>query len=231
MRNFCFTLFLILPFLLTAQTTTTPAKPLSKKEEAKDTRRFKGMVIGGFNVSQVDGDRMGGYYKFGFNGGVGAFAMIKKNFSISAELLYSMKGAKSSLSNAKISSRVIQLDYAEAPIMFNYHDKKLAIFGAGFSFGGLVRRKQSTFNDFGNETGQLKLPNGAYVSNDKYVAQYKRYDIQFVGHVTFLIKKFIGIQARFGYSIAPIAVGMPDGNLKNSKQWNNVLSLRAMYIF
>jgi len=230
MRNICLSIFLILSYVLQAQTIPL-SKGNSKEEDKADNRRFKGMVIAGFNVAQVDGDRMGGYYKFGFNGGVGAFAMIKKKFSISAELLYSMKGARSQLSTAKVSARVIQLDYAEAPIMFNYHDKKLAIFGLGLSFGGLIRRKQATYDGFGYDTGQLKLPNGSYISNDNYVAGYKKYDLQFIGHVTFLIKKVIGIQGRFGYSIAPIGIGMAGGNLKNSKQWNNVLSLRTMYIF
>lgn len=230
MRNICLSIFLIISCFLQAQTSTATQTNI-KEDNAKEKRRFKGMVIAGFNVAQVDGDRMGGYYKFGFNGGVGAFAMIKKKFSISAELLYNMKGARSQLSTSRVSSRIIQLDYAEAPIMFNYHDKKLAIFGLGFSFGGLIRQKQLTFDAFGNETGQLKLPNGSFISNENYVAGYKKYDFQFIGHVTFIIKKIIGIQGRFGYSIAPIGVGMADGNLKNSKQWNNVLSLRTMYIF
>ena len=230
MRNICLSIFLILSCFIQAQT-STGSKPSANEDDTKDNSRFKGMVIAGFNVSQVDGDRMGGYYKFGFNGGVGAFAMIKKKFSISAELLYSMKGARSQLSTSKVSSRVIQLDYAEAPIMFNFHDKKIAIFGLGFSFGGLIRKKQATYDIFGYDTGQLKLPNGSYISNDNYVAGYKKYDFQFIGHVTFIIKKVIGIQGRFGYSMAPIGIGMGDGNLKNSKQWNNVLSLRTMYIF
>jgi len=39
------------------------------------------------------------------------------------------------------------------------------------------------------------------------------------------------VQARFNYSITPIAHNLPDGNLRNGNQWNNVLSLRLMYIF
>lgn len=117
----------------TADATTTNTKESVSAEDKFAKRRFIGMVIAGFNMTQVDGDRMAGYYNFGFNGGVGAFAKIGKRFSISMELLYNMKGAKSQLNYAKINARYITLDYADIPVMFNFHDKQIAIFGAGFS--------------------------------------------------------------------------------------------------
>jgi hypothetical protein len=239
--KYLFILFFALANLSSnAQTLTTTIKKKTPTENTPEQdkfekRRFRGMVIAGFNMSQVDGDRMGGYYKFGFNGGVGAFAMIKKKFSISMELLYNMKGAKSQLSNAKYSSRNITLDYADIPIMFNFHDKHIAIFGGGFSIGGLIRKKQVIYDDNGYEQPNLKYKvNGQdrFVTIESYMNNYRGFDFQFVGHATFLIKRKIGIQARFGYSILGLGkVRFPDGNLRDGQQRNNVLSLRMFYMF
>lgn len=235
MRVILFIFLLCISFVTIAQD-TKPAEPNTAAVTKKKERRFRGMIIAGFNACQVDGDRMAGYYKFGFNGGVGAFAMISKRFSISAELLYSMKGGKNTITSSKYSTRNITLDYAEAPIMFNYHDRKVAIFGAGFSMGGLVRNKQVVYNEFGTQQQYVNIKDatGNMVQvdlNDEYFRHYRKYEFAVVAHATFLIKNIVAIQARFQYSMIPIATNLPDGNLKNGNQWNNVLSLRAMYLF
>jgi hypothetical protein len=214
--------------------------PEAKQNSDKFNKRiFRGMVIAGFNATQVDGDRLAGYYNFGFNGGVGAFIMLekKRKVSISAELLYSMKGAKSTITTSKVDSRTIALDYAEIPIMVNFHDKQVAIFGAGFAVGGLVRNVQKAYDGFGNSANlSYKDANGVTQSIDitpgsAYYSFYRKYELGVVAHATFLIKKVIGVQARFNYSMLPIAHNLPDGNLRNGNQWNNALSLRLMYIF
>ena len=221
-------------YMLQAQKESSLTKESTSADEKFANRRFRGMIIAGFNMSQVDGDRMAGYYKFGFNGGIGAFAMIKKKFSISMELLYNMKGAKSQLNNAKVNSRTITLDYADIPIMFNFHDKNIAIFGAGFSVGGLIRKKQDVYDGSGNKQFDLKYTvsgQDKYVNIESYMANYRGIDFQLVGHATFVVKKRIGIQARFGYSLLGLGkVPFIDGNLRSGQQRNNVLSLRLFYM-
>lgn len=221
--------------ILAAQDSDKKKDALQQEEDKLYQRRFRGMVVAGFSMSQIDGDRMAGYYKFGFNGGVGAYAMIKKRFSISMELLYSMRGAKSQLNNAKVSSRTISLDYLDVPIMFNYHDRKIAIFGAGFQVGALVRRKQTVYDSQGMQLSTLTYSVGGNertVAIDEYNANYRALDLQVVGHATFLIKKRIGIQGRFGYSILGMGKQkFDDGNLANKQQRSNVLSLRVFYMF
>ena len=218
-----------------AQGIVAPAKPVDAAKKKKEDRRFRGMVALGFNAAQIDGDRMAGYYTFGVNAGVGSFAMITKKLSISAEIGYSMKGGKSTLANSKISTRNIVLDYVEIPIMFNYHDPRIAIFGGGFTIGGLVRNKQTIYDSFGNQTNTLTYKDSqnndrSIQIDDAYLNLYRKYELGATAHVTFLIKNIIGIQCKFQYSIIPIAK-VPDGNLKNGAQRNNVLTLRAMYLF
>lgn len=223
-----------LPLSICAQIQNVPPKASESKEDKASKRRFRGMIIAGFNLSQIDGDRMAGYYKFGFNGGVGTFAMISKKFSISMELLYNMKGAKSQLNSAKLNSRNISLDYLDIPLMFNFHDKNIAIFGGGFSIGGLIRQRQDIYDAQGNKQLDLNYKiNGQdyFVTLDSYNKNYRAFDFQFVAHATFLIKKVIGVQARVGYSILGLGkTRFPDGNLSTGQQRSNVLSLRLFYL-
>lgn len=233
-RKFFF-IYVLCAFTLLSQAQNESKVAASTAAEDKASNRlFRGMIIAGFNMSQIDGDRMAGYYKFGFNGGVGVFAMIKKKFSISMELLYNMKGAKSQLSSSRINSRNITLDYVDIPVMFNFHDKKIAIFGGGLSVGALVRKKQDIYDGMGNKQVNMTYKvNGQdqYVDIESYMLNYRPYDLQVVGHATFLIKKRIGVQARFGYSIVGLGkVPFIDGNLRSGQQRNNVLSLRVFYM-
>jgi hypothetical protein len=119
--------------------------------------------------------------------------------------------------------------------MFNFHDKHIAIFGGGFSIGGLIRKKQVIYDDNGYEQPNLKYKvNGSdrQFPIETYMNNYRGFDFQFVGHATFLIKRKIGIQARFGYSILGLGKGrFIDGNLSSGQQRNNVLSLRMFYMF
>ena len=66
---------------------------------AVNAQRFKGEVIAGFNISQVDGDEVYGYSKFGANTGLGVmlpFSFKKngeRNWAVSMEMLWHQKGS------------------------------------------------------------------------------------------------------------------------------------------
>ncbi|MEL6944126.1 MAG: hypothetical protein AAFO82_15815, partial [Bacteroidota bacterium] len=51
-------------------------------------QRFKGAVVAGMNVSQIDGDLLFGFNKFGFNGGVQVSTIFTERWEMSVELLY-----------------------------------------------------------------------------------------------------------------------------------------------
>ena len=58
-------------------------------------QRFIGSVIAGVNFAQIEGDDVHGFYKVGFNGGLGLTVPVnrKQTWQVSVEMLYSMKGA------------------------------------------------------------------------------------------------------------------------------------------
>ncbi|MCF8331934.1 MAG: hypothetical protein K9H84_05735, partial [Bacteroidales bacterium] len=54
---------------------------------------IKGAAILGTNLSQVDGDEIYGFHKFGLNVGASAIIPIDDRWSVSLETLYSEKGS------------------------------------------------------------------------------------------------------------------------------------------
>lgn len=125
MKNYLTLLLLLITTALTAQ------------EELPD-RRFKGGVIVGVNLSQIDGDLLAGYNKPGINAGLAVSAILTKRWEIGIELLYSQKGASRTLNDQLASAfDKIRLNYVEAPILVHFHDWKFRV-STGFSYARLL---------------------------------------------------------------------------------------------
>ncbi len=195
--------------------------PKEGEEEAPNPKNglFKLLFIAGANAAQIDGDLDYGYRYFGAHVGLGTMVKFHKNFSVSMELLYSMKGARNRpnlrLSGDSITRFVIAQDYIEVPLSLNIHDKKLVIFNLGLSFGALVRFKQTV--------------NGLNQTDNPISGTPSRFDLSAQGGLHFLIKQKFGIGARFSYSLIPLRPAFP-GPTKVRNQYNNVVTLRFMYI-
>ncbi|NNC96227.1 MAG: PorT family protein [Chitinophagales bacterium] len=182
-----------------------------------DDARFRGGLILGFNATQIDGDDMGGFKKFGLNSGAIVYFVLDERFSISTSLLYSQKGAKSSFNTKNsFSSRKIIIDYVDIPIQFNYHDKEIAIFSGGIALGRLVRYKQFV---------------GGIPIHDTDPNPYSDWSLSAVANVTFLIKQQFGVNIHFQYSVLSLGERFDESNFKNRGQYNNILGLRTMYFF
>ena len=189
-------------------------------QESKKESIFKPAIVLGFNATQVDGDALAGYRKFGLNAGGTVFVRLPKNFSVNFEILYSQKGSKKSNNQLNIDApSKLVLDYVDVPLIFNYHDKdsrgkEIAIFGLGFVFNSLVRFKIE--DEFGP------------ISNAKN--PYQRFGLEAAANITFVFAKRFGANLRFTYSLLNIAKDpIAISNLKNNGQRNNVVTLRLMY--
>ena len=202
------------PFVPKAEKTAAPAEPI-----------INPVLIFGMNASQVWGDQLTGYRRVGANAGAGAFIRLPKHFSVSFEVLYSMKGANSGSresvkipgdTNVYYTSKLI-LDYIDVPIMFNYQDKRIAIFGAGVNYTSLVRYKEV------RNGKEYEYPGGN---------PYKVAGLEFVANVTFVFAKHYGVNLRYNMSILNInKEGIIYSTAKNKSQQNNYLTLRFMYFF
>jgi hypothetical protein len=204
-------------------------------------QRIKGEIIAGMNLSQVDGDEIYGFNKPGLNMGLGAIVPLGKNFSFSIETLFNQKGAyqgkqyKDQVIDTATGAVIaeyngmykLKLDYLEVPFLFQYTDKDIITAGLGFSYGRLVKIKE-----YEHDTLNLKttLNSGVYDKNDYNIL----FDIQLRIHKKIPRWK---LNVRYAYSVSEIRTRdfytvPPPGELYSTrKQYNNLLSLRVIYVF
>jgi hypothetical protein len=181
---------------------------------------FKALFVGGMNVSQMEGSGEATYRKFGALVGAGTVIKFSKRFSLSAELLYSQKGAKPQFSTDPVSGQKdkfnITADYLDFPITFSVHDKKVLMFGAGLQISALARYQQT---DTAGNNVTTHPPEGQ---------QPRKIDL--LGQIcgTFFIHRRIGIGMRFAYSLLKIRDAVQGSNFRG--EYNNTLSVRVSYL-
>jgi hypothetical protein len=196
-------------------------------------QRIQGAVIGGFNLSQVDGDEIYGFSKFGLNAGLGAVVPLGKNFSFSIETLYNQKGSfqskqyteTDSLGNEFNGQYKLNLDYLEVPVLFHYNDKDILMAGLGFSYGRLINVKEYEHT---RKVETTTLNGGPYDRNDFSVIADLRFRVW---------KKFPRFKANIRYSYSMVKIRTRDfyntrGEYVNTRdQFNNLISIRLIYMF
>lgn len=194
-----------------------------------NAQRIKGAIIGGFNTTQVDGDEVYGYHKWGFNVGASAIFPFGKtsNWSIGIETLFTQKGSYENDPNSPDSLGKpyynLRLNYAEVPVLLMYEDKKTLTFGAGFSWGRLV---SVTEIEHGNQTKTTLF------------GPYKRDDFSVLFDLRFKLYEGLKFNFRYQYSMIPIRHRIYDV-IDNSGirhtweryQYNSMLTFRFIYIF
>ncbi len=111
--------------------------------------RFRATIIGGVNLSQIDGDIQQGYRKKNVNIGLSCAAVFKPDFDISLEAFYNPRGAKPVSSGDFQGSKLhatMNLQYADVVGLFNFHsfphrskDFYRQTLKLGFSYGRLLK--------------------------------------------------------------------------------------------
>jgi len=184
---------------------------------------FKGEVIGGFNLSKVNGDETDGFKKLGLNGGVGIVAPIYKNWSLSLETIYSQKGSKlrPQYNDSLDGSYSLKLDYVEVPFMIQYTDKDNVSAGVGVSWGRLVNVDE--FKN-GYRIDSVTLQSGVF----------DRDDWSAFGDVRVRVYKNLIMNLRYTHSFDKIATRTlidSQGGKPNERDFYNVLfSFRLIYM-
>ncbi len=104
-------------------------------------QRFQGGITAGFNMSQLDGDRLAGYNQIGLVGGLRASALLADKWQLSLELLYSQLGSDRSRNDDPLSIYDnIRLNFVEAPVFVSFTDWKFRVY-AGGSYASLINYK------------------------------------------------------------------------------------------
>lgn len=186
-------------------------------------KTFSGGIVAGTNFAQVDGDKYAGYFKVGINAGAILHARVSNTFSVSMELLYSQKGARSNFrqeSSTKkytIINQRINLSYAEIPILLNAFDKNKSHVGIGFSYAQLINADETIQTDTTNTYDPNAYP-------------FKKIDLNFIASANLHLTKGLYANLRFQYSMLAIRKNV-DYEFARSQQFNNTWTLRLMYLF
>jgi len=86
-------------------------------------QRFSAAAVGGINLSQIDGDNVSGFNKFGWIGGLRASTLFEDHIQLDLELLFSQRGATSDRDTGFPRAPHVfdvQLNYAEIPVLFTF---------------------------------------------------------------------------------------------------------------
>lgn len=187
-------------------------------------QRIMGALIGGVNATQVDGDEVYGYHKFGLNLGAAAIVPIKGNWSVTLENVYSEKGShqRARSTDSLDGSYDLKINYLDVPVLLQYTDKGIVTFGLGGSWGGMVKIYEQRN---GNEVTSTTLTSGIY----------RRSDLNFLMNVKFRLVKRLHFDVRYAYSLRPIAtrevIDSKTGTPNIRDQYNGMFTFRFYYIF
>lgn len=189
----------------------------------EEPKLFTGGLVAGSTFSQVDGDKYAGYFKIGFNAGAILHARISKDFTLSMELLFTQKGARSnfrqnsSSDSFTIVNQNINLNYAEIPILINVYDRRKSHVGIGLSYAQLISSDEKIVTSPTRPYDQNQFP-------------FKKRDVNFIASANLHLVKGLYGNLRFQYSVLPIRENV-DYEFARSQQYNNMWVLRVMYLF
>ena len=155
---------------------------------AKCQQFFKGSIVAGINASQIDGDNLAGYDKFGFTAGAKVEFPLNSVLDFGLEFLISQRGSRSQIFPGQfIDIQQIHLNYAELPIIIKWSDwwveehefYRFNIHG-GISLGRLISAKtnfspSAISGNFVNNDISLLLGSGfSYSKNWTFSIRFTR---------------------------------------------------------
>jgi hypothetical protein len=99
---------------------------------------FQASAIVGFNLSQIDGDKLSGFHQPGVNVGAKVDFSLSERWRLGLEMLYSQQGARRVFNDDPSASLdKLRLNFVELPLMLHFRDWKLQA-GAGIIYHRLI---------------------------------------------------------------------------------------------
>lgn len=157
-------------------------------------QQIKAYMAGGFTASQIEGDELKGFDKWGGMFGVGATASLTSDnrWKLGVETDIVSRGAKNMTGNPY--SVRIPLKYVDIPVTFYYHDPKGGMtIGAGLTYGRLVQQPHDSVA-FGP----------AFIPDTVALKGFNTNDFLFTIEARFQVWQWIFFSLRYQRSIMPI---------------------------
>jgi hypothetical protein len=148
---------------------------------------------------------------------------MDEHVAASMEVLYSQKGSKSKepqllAAGYYINTYGVTLNYGEIPVMINYFDDHKNHFGGGFSYSRLGSSKEYITT--------TPPPATPFREHDY---PFKKSDINLLLGGSLHVYKGFFLNLRFQYSLLSIRNNVP--NITRGAQFNNLWTIRVMYLF
>lgn len=180
---------------------------------------FKGGILAGFNASQIDGDRFGGYHKAGMLVGAYVALPLKDQLFLRTELKFTEKGShkKTDPENDDYELYKARLGYIEMPFLLNWKYFENVSFDIGPSIGYLMYAKEE------NEYGEFPPED---------VKDFNSFEFGGNANVNYHFDPHFILQLAFFYSIIPVREHAGGGTYYlNRGQYNNMISFSLRYEF
>lgn len=184
-------------------------------------QNFKGGLRIGFNASQISGDDLSGFHKFGAIAGGYVNAAISPNgkWKIQPEINFSMKGSSSYLiadRNGYVHGKkyVLTLLYIDVPVLFKWNAWRGLdlLFGPSFNILCFAQEKD------GNGVMPGRPP-------------FRWGELSGVIGAEYLFKEHYGLSLRWSLSCIPVRVPNWVINRPIKKQFNDLISFSFYYQF
>ncbi|MBO4588095.1 MAG: outer membrane beta-barrel protein [Bacteroidales bacterium] len=162
---------------------------------AAQAQRIHAYVAAGATVSQVEGDELKGFKKWGGTAGVGAMVRLTENgrWKMSVEADFAQRGFRNNIKHPESYVTSITLNYIDIPVVFHFHDNKGGLeVGAGILYGRLVKQPHGT----------LEFPS-TFVPDTSNM-EFLKNDFAALLDLRFTIWRGLQLNLRFQYSIIPI---------------------------
>lgn len=172
-----------------------------------NAQRIHAYVAAGATVSQVEGDELKGFKKWGGTAGVGAMVKLTENnrWKMSVEVDFAQRGFKNKTRNPYNIDAT--LNYIDIPVAFHFHDNKGGIeVGAGLLYGRLVKQPHGVLD----HTSTF-LP-------DTTDMTFLKNDLAALIDLRFTVWRGLQINLRFQYSLIPIKKDWKFAEYKNEAQ-------------
>lgn len=189
---------------------------ISLEGTAQDEEGFfnVGMQLG-VTGSQVDGDGLSGFNKFGLIGGFFVNTELNEDFLLSMELNFIQKGSRKNVDaeNNDYTFYKMSLNYAQVPLILTYHVSENLSFHAGPAIGFLLSDKEEYFDGI--------------ISNNP---PFNKLEIGGVAGVQYKISEHLSGQIRADRSLLPIREKKNDTVYQlEGRQYNSVLAFSLLY--
>ena len=152
----------------------------------------------GVTASQIEGDYLKGFKKWGFTAGVGAQLYLGRTdrWSLSMEADFAQRGASEYNHGAEVPYNIkgMTLDYIDVPLTFHFTDPWGGItVGVGLVYSRLIRQPHGTLSF-----------SPTYVEPDTTDLTFLRNDLAVAGDIRFTVWRNLMLNLRMQYSIIPV---------------------------